>query len=145
MRGKHHLTASPSTSPSLTLQTPFSAPFTRPTPVFPADKADDITGPIKYDVTENTVHITWQEPLAPNGMIILYEVNYKRHGDTEVKTRNICQTHQSCFLSGSICSDDGQGPKYTASLSVLLTTTTPHPQKNKTKKTKDISAINNLF
>lgn len=50
----------------------------------PADKADDITGPIKYDVTENTVHITWQEPAAPNGMIILYEVNYKRHGDTEV-------------------------------------------------------------
>lgn len=53
-------------------------------PPTPADKADDITGPIKYDVTENTVHITWQEPAAPNGMIILYEVNYKRHGDTEV-------------------------------------------------------------
>lgn len=40
--------------------------------------------PIKYEVTENTVHITWQEPEAPNGMIILYEVNYKRLGDTEV-------------------------------------------------------------
>lgn len=60
--------------------------FTRRT-LFPADKADDIRGPIKYDVTENTVHITWQEPAAPNGMIILYEVNYKRHGDTEVRRR----------------------------------------------------------
>lgn len=58
--------------------------FTRPS-LFSADKADDIRGPIKYDVTENTVHISWQEPAAPNGMIILYEVNYKRHGDTEVK------------------------------------------------------------
>uniref|UniRef100_A0A3Q3K1Z3 Tyrosine-protein kinase receptor n=1 Tax=Monopterus albus TaxID=43700 RepID=A0A3Q3K1Z3_MONAL len=50
----------------------------------PEDKADDITGPITYEVTENTVHITWQEPKAPNGMIILYEVNYKRLGDTEL-------------------------------------------------------------
>ncbi|KAM6989216.1 insulin receptor-like [Tautogolabrus adspersus] len=49
----------------------------------PEDKADDVTGPINYDVAENTVLITWQEPAAPNGMIILYEVNYKRLGDSE--------------------------------------------------------------
>ncbi|XP_035525964.1 insulin receptor a [Morone saxatilis] len=49
----------------------------------PEDKADDIVGPISYDVSENTVRIAWREPLAPNGMIILYEVNYKRLGDTE--------------------------------------------------------------
>ena len=42
-------------------------------------------GPISYDVTEYTVHIKWLEPNAPNGMIILYEVNYKRLGDTEVR------------------------------------------------------------
>lgn len=56
------------------------------------DKADDITGPIKCMVTESTVHITWQEPVAPNGMIILYEVNYKRLGDTEVKNAHT-RTH----------------------------------------------------
>ncbi|KAI3374266.1 hypothetical protein L3Q82_006113 [Scortum barcoo] len=32
----------------------------------PEDKADDIRGPINYEVTENSVHITWQEPAAPN-------------------------------------------------------------------------------
>ncbi|KAM3604523.1 uncharacterized protein V6R79_012509 [Siganus canaliculatus] len=49
----------------------------------PEDKADDIIGPIHYEVQENSVHMTWQEPVAPNGMIILYEVNYKRLGDSE--------------------------------------------------------------
>ncbi|XP_051944822.1 insulin receptor a [Hippocampus zosterae] len=49
----------------------------------PEDKADDITGPITYEVSDMIAHITWQEPAAPNGMIILYEVNYKRIGDSE--------------------------------------------------------------
>lgn len=64
--------------------------------LFSADKADDIVGPILYEVTENTVHITWQEPVAPNGMIILYEVNYKRLGDSEVKKHT---THTSANTS----------------------------------------------
>ncbi|CAL8369908.1 unnamed protein product [Boreogadus saida] len=49
----------------------------------PEDKADDIAGVISYEVIEYTVHVKWQEPSTPNGMIILYEVNYKRMGDTE--------------------------------------------------------------
>uniref|UniRef100_A0A674MK11 Tyrosine-protein kinase receptor n=1 Tax=Takifugu rubripes TaxID=31033 RepID=A0A674MK11_TAKRU len=67
----------------------------------PEDKADDIRGPIKYDVTENSVHISWQEPAAPNGMIILYEVNYKRHGDTELHycvSRNMYKVNRGCKL-----------------------------------------------
>lgn len=56
-----------------------------PCNVISSDKADDIVGPIAYEVSEYTVHIKWQEPKAPNGMIILYEVNYKRLGDTEVR------------------------------------------------------------
>ena len=58
-----------------------------------ADKADNIGGPISYEVTENSVHITWQEPVSPNGMIILYEVNYKRLGDTEVRKHTHICTH----------------------------------------------------
>lgn len=42
-------------------------------------------GPITYEVSEYSVHIRWMEPKAPNGMIILYEVHYKRLGDTEVR------------------------------------------------------------
>lgn len=50
------------------------------------DHADDILGKIVFNVVEYSVHIKWAEPKAPNGMIILYEVNYKRLGDTEVHT-----------------------------------------------------------
>lgn len=49
------------------------------------EKADDISGKITYELSEYTVHIRWMEPKDPNGMIILYEVLYKRLGDTEVR------------------------------------------------------------
>lgn len=47
-------------------------------------RADYIPGPIAFEVTDYTAHIKWNEPKDPNGMIILYEVSYKRLGDTEV-------------------------------------------------------------
>uniref|UniRef100_A0A6Q2X2L3 Tyrosine-protein kinase receptor n=1 Tax=Esox lucius TaxID=8010 RepID=A0A6Q2X2L3_ESOLU len=52
----------------------------------PEEKADDIVGLVTHDVmTEHpdSVLIKWQEPVAPNGLIILYEVNYKRIGDID--------------------------------------------------------------
>uniref|UniRef100_A0A8C3G6Z1 Tyrosine-protein kinase receptor n=1 Tax=Cyclopterus lumpus TaxID=8103 RepID=A0A8C3G6Z1_CYCLU len=67
----------------------------------PEDKADDVSGLISYEVTEHLVHITWQEPVSPNGMIILYEVNYKRLGDTELHycvSRNTYKVARGCKL-----------------------------------------------
>uniref|UniRef100_A0AAZ3NUB5 Tyrosine-protein kinase receptor n=1 Tax=Oncorhynchus tshawytscha TaxID=74940 RepID=A0AAZ3NUB5_ONCTS len=68
----------------------------------PEDKADDIVGPISYDVSEYSVQIKWLEPKAPNGMIILYEVNYKRLGDTEelhhCVSRKMYQQSEGCRL-----------------------------------------------
>eukprot|EP00064_Thunnus_orientalis_P015399 superscaffoldBa00002846_g15451 len=68
----------------------------------PEDKADDIVGLINCVVSEMTVDITWQEPLAPNGMIILYEVNYKRLGDSEelhhCVSRNMYKMTRGCKL-----------------------------------------------
>ncbi|XP_013862871.1 insulin receptor a [Austrofundulus limnaeus] len=68
----------------------------------PEDKADDILGPITHDVSENTVHISWHEPAAPNGIIILYEVNYKRQGDSEelhyCVSRNMYRSIKGCRL-----------------------------------------------
>ncbi|KAM9789417.1 insulin receptor a [Neosynchiropus ocellatus] len=62
----------------------------------PEDKADDIAGPITCEVSDMSVHIKWQEPAAPNGMIILYDVNYKRLGDVEEQkhcvSRNLYKT-----------------------------------------------------
>ncbi|KAM9097937.1 insulin receptor isoform X1 [Sarcophilus harrisii] len=50
----------------------------------PEAKADDIVGAVIHEVLENNlVHLRWQEPKHPNGLIILYEVNYWRVGDTE--------------------------------------------------------------
>ncbi|CAL1580384.1 unnamed protein product [Knipowitschia caucasica] len=49
----------------------------------PEDKADDILPPIKCEVAETSVHVSWKEPSDPNGIIMLYEVNYKRLGDSE--------------------------------------------------------------
>lgn len=49
-------------------------------------KADDIVGPVSHELVEkNTVHLKWQEPKEPNGLIVLYEVNYGRLGETEVR------------------------------------------------------------
>ncbi|XP_066552011.1 insulin receptor b [Amia ocellicauda] len=65
----------------------------------PEDKADNIPGPVTHDVSEYAVHIKWQEPKSPNGMIILYEVNYKRLGDTE-------ELHH-CISRKSYANDNG--------------------------------------
>ncbi|KAM9500479.1 insulin receptor a [Clarias gariepinus] len=59
----------------------------------PEDHADDITGKINFDVVDYSVHIRWAEPNAPNGMIILYEVNYKRLGDTEELNHCVSRKH----------------------------------------------------
>ncbi|KAM4552222.1 insulin receptor a [Odontesthes bonariensis] len=68
----------------------------------PEDKADDILGRILCEVTENTVHVRWQEPAAPNGIIILYEVHYKRLGDSEdlhyCVSRNMYKVSRGCKL-----------------------------------------------
>ncbi|XP_038628582.1 insulin receptor isoform X4 [Tachyglossus aculeatus] len=50
----------------------------------PEAKADDIVGPVTHEVSDNNiVHLKWQEPKEPNGLIVLYEVNYWRLGENE--------------------------------------------------------------
>lgn len=50
-------------------------------------KADNILGRVSHEILAEEpefVYIKWQEPKSPNGMIILYEVNYHRLSDNEV-------------------------------------------------------------
>ncbi|XP_035873162.1 insulin receptor-like [Phyllostomus discolor] len=47
----------------------------------PEAKADDIVGPVTHEIESNGVHLMWQEPKQPNGLIMLYEVSYRRHSD----------------------------------------------------------------
>lgn len=50
--------------------------------LLPTAKADDIVGPVTHEIFENNVvHLMWQEPKEPNGLIVLYEVSYRRYGD----------------------------------------------------------------
>ncbi|XP_063003180.1 insulin receptor [Elgaria multicarinata webbii] len=71
----------------------------------PEAKADDIVGPVTHELLEkNGVHLHWQEPRQPNGLIILYEVNYRRLGEPEspphcVSRRQFAQD-QGCKLKG---------------------------------------------
>uniref|UniRef100_A0A671YVF5 Tyrosine-protein kinase receptor n=1 Tax=Sparus aurata TaxID=8175 RepID=A0A671YVF5_SPAAU len=53
----------------------------------PEEKADDIPGPVTHEIVTAEppyVLIKWNAPRSPNGLIILYEVFYRRVGDTEV-------------------------------------------------------------
>ncbi|KAM6962724.1 insulin receptor b [Aplochiton taeniatus] len=52
----------------------------------PEAKADNIVGPVLHEMIPddpNAVYIKWQEPTSPNGLIILYEIHYRRIGDPE--------------------------------------------------------------
>uniref|UniRef100_U3J3T4 Tyrosine-protein kinase receptor n=1 Tax=Anas platyrhynchos platyrhynchos TaxID=8840 RepID=U3J3T4_ANAPP len=71
----------------------------------PEAKADDIVGPVTHELVEkNTVHLKWQEPKEPNGLIVLYEVNYGRLGETEEAHYCVSRKHfaseQGCKLRG---------------------------------------------
>ncbi|KAI5609833.1 insulin receptor b precursor, partial [Silurus asotus] len=52
----------------------------------PEAKADNIVGRVTHEILPEEpefVYVKWQEPKSPNGMIILYEVNYHRLSDNE--------------------------------------------------------------
>ncbi|XP_060231898.1 LOW QUALITY PROTEIN: insulin receptor [Meriones unguiculatus] len=70
----------------------------------PGAKADDIAGPVTHEVADNrVVHVTWREPPEPNGLIVLYEVSYRRLGDEELHlcvSRKHYALERGCRLRG---------------------------------------------
>ncbi|XP_022381474.1 insulin receptor isoform X4 [Enhydra lutris kenyoni] len=70
----------------------------------PEAKADDIVGPVTHEIFENNVvHLMWQEPKEPNGLIVLYEVSYRRYGDEELHlcvSRRHFALERGCRLRG---------------------------------------------
>uniref|UniRef100_A0A3B5A4N8 Tyrosine-protein kinase receptor n=1 Tax=Stegastes partitus TaxID=144197 RepID=A0A3B5A4N8_9TELE len=55
----------------------------------PEEKADDIPGAVTHEIVTSEppdVLIKWNAPRSPNGLIILYEVFYRRVGDSEDHT-----------------------------------------------------------
>ncbi|KAM8860721.1 insulin-like growth factor 1a receptor [Synchiropus picturatus] len=52
----------------------------------PAEKADDIPGKVTYERSEKvqgTVDLHWQEPEAPNGLILMYEIELRLGSELE--------------------------------------------------------------
>uniref|UniRef100_A0A8C3AWZ8 Tyrosine-protein kinase receptor n=1 Tax=Cyclopterus lumpus TaxID=8103 RepID=A0A8C3AWZ8_CYCLU len=43
----------------------------------PAEKADDIPGPVTWEGNEDSVFLRWLEPPHPNGLILMYEIKFK--------------------------------------------------------------------
>ncbi|KAM4706801.1 insulin receptor [Discoglossus pictus] len=65
----------------------------------PEPNADKIVGPVTADVIDShSVHLMWQEPKDPNGLIILYEVHYTLLGSTEEFTS--CVSHKQYASEG---------------------------------------------
>ncbi|KAM3876410.1 insulin receptor b [Diretmus argenteus] len=67
----------------------------------PEEKADDIPGPVTHEMIPdepNSVFIKWQAPRSPNGLIILYELFYRKVGDLEVHTA--CVSRPAYIKSG---------------------------------------------
>ncbi|XP_062868944.1 insulin receptor b [Trichomycterus rosablanca] len=63
-----------------------SAPTYVSARTMPEEKADDILGSVTHEIFPEEpefVYIKWQEPKSPNGLIMLYEVNYHRLSDNE--------------------------------------------------------------
>ncbi|KAL6112769.1 igf1r [Pungitius sinensis] len=49
----------------------------------PAEKADDILGPVTWDGHEDWVFLRWSEPPHPNGLILMYEIKFKLAAESE--------------------------------------------------------------
>ncbi|MEQ2181430.1 hypothetical protein GOODEAATRI_011482 [Goodea atripinnis] len=43
----------------------------------PAEKADDIPGPVNWEGHDDWVSLRWSEPTRPNGLILMYEIKFK--------------------------------------------------------------------
>ncbi|XP_004539804.1 insulin-like growth factor 1b receptor [Maylandia zebra] len=49
----------------------------------PAEKADDIPGPVTWEGHEDWVFLRWPTPPRPNGLILMYEIKFKLGAETE--------------------------------------------------------------
>lgn len=75
----------------------------------PTEKADDIPGPVTHEIVTAEppyVLIKWNAPRSPNGLIILYEVFYRKVGDTEVSNSH-CPQLSECEDAGKSLGKEG--------------------------------------
>ncbi|XP_028969810.1 insulin-like growth factor 1 receptor [Esox lucius] len=49
----------------------------------PAEKADDIPGPVKWTGEDDSVFLRWPQPSSPNGLILMYEIKFRLGTESE--------------------------------------------------------------
>ncbi|KAL4623543.1 insulin-like growth factor 1 receptor isoform X1 [Arapaima gigas] len=71
----------------------------------PADKADDIPGPVTWEVGDTRgdgVFLKWPQPTTPNGLILVYEIKFRMGVELEKHecvSRQHYRDHQGAWLS----------------------------------------------
>ncbi|XP_063738253.1 insulin-like growth factor 1b receptor isoform X3 [Eleginops maclovinus] len=60
----------------------------------PAEKADDVPGPVTWEGHEDWVFLRWPEPPRPNGLILMYEIKFKLAAEAEKHECVSGQTYQ---------------------------------------------------
>uniref|UniRef100_A0A8C4I7F7 Tyrosine-protein kinase receptor n=1 Tax=Dicentrarchus labrax TaxID=13489 RepID=A0A8C4I7F7_DICLA len=65
----------------------------------PAEKADDIPGPVTSEGHEDWMFLRWPEPHHPNGLILMYEIKFKLTEKHECVSAHLYQTQQGVRLS----------------------------------------------
>ncbi|KAM8877901.1 insulin-like growth factor 1 receptor [Synchiropus picturatus] len=61
----------------------------------PAEKADNIPGPVTWEGHEDWVFLRWPAPARPNGLILMYEIKFHLAAETEKHECVSSQTYQS--------------------------------------------------
>uniref|UniRef100_A0A8C1V2E8 Insulin-like growth factor 1 receptor n=1 Tax=Cyprinus carpio TaxID=7962 RepID=A0A8C1V2E8_CYPCA len=65
-----------------------------------AERADDIPGPVTWEHLESSVFLKWPEPQKPNGLILLYEIQYRLGTEVTVcVSRQHYRKHKGVKLS----------------------------------------------
>uniref|UniRef100_A0A8C9VLL2 Tyrosine-protein kinase receptor n=1 Tax=Scleropages formosus TaxID=113540 RepID=A0A8C9VLL2_SCLFO len=71
----------------------------------PADKADDISGPVTWEVGDSrgdSVFLKWPEPATPNGLILVYEIKFRMGVELEKHecvSRQHYRDHRGAWLN----------------------------------------------
>ncbi|KAJ8417577.1 hypothetical protein AAFF_G00224200 [Aldrovandia affinis] len=64
----------------------------------PADKADDVPGPVSWEAGERgegAVFLRWPEPVSPNGLILMYEIKFRLSNEPTQPEKHECVSRQN--------------------------------------------------
>lgn len=61
-----------------------------PSPCASPEKADDIPGPVTWEGHKDWVFLRWPQPSHPNGLILMYEIQFKLGSEVRLPSLSPC-------------------------------------------------------